>query len=80
MEFKQLENRKQCQKQYLPKRIMPIAISSIGAARQGDEVYINNGLIGEVRSGSMVSYWKFDKEGVASHITEEKGKRSICLA
>jgi aminomethyltransferase len=28
----------------------------------------------------MVSYWKFDKEGVASHITEEKGKRSICLA
>ncbi|MBW1672861.1 MAG: glycine cleavage system aminomethyltransferase GcvT [Deltaproteobacteria bacterium] len=80
LEYKQLENRKQCQKQYLPKRIMPIAIASIGAARQGDEVYINNRLIGEVRSGSMVSYWKFDKEGVASHITEEKGKRSICLA
>jgi len=80
MEFKQLENKKQCQKQYLPKRIMPIAISSIGAARQGDEVYIDNRLIGEVRSGSMVSYWKFDREGVSSHITEEKGKRSICLA
>jgi len=80
IEFKQLENKKQCQKQYLPKRIMPIAISSIGAARQGDEVYIDNRLIGEVRSGSMVSYWKFDREGVASHITEEKGKRSICLA
>ena len=80
VELKQLENRKQCKKKYLPKRIMPIAISSIGAARQGDEVYINDRLIGEVRSGSMVSYWKFDKEGVASHITEEKGKRSICLA
>jgi aminomethyltransferase len=80
IEFKQLENKKQCQKQYLPKRIMSIAISSIGAARQGDEVYIDNRLIGEVRSGSMVSYWKFDREGVASHITEEKGKRSICLA
>lgn len=80
MELKQLEGRKPCHKQYLPKRIMPIAISSIGAARQGDEVYIDNGLIGEVSSGSMVSYWKFDKEGVASHITEEKGKRSISLA
>ena len=79
-EFKQLENKKQCAKRYLPKRIMAIAISTIGAARQGDEVYINDRLIGEVRSGSMVSYWKFDKEGVASHITEEKGKRSICLA
>jgi aminomethyltransferase len=80
IEFTQLENRKQCRKKYLPKRIMPIAISSIGAARQGDDVYINNRRAGEVRSGSMVSYWKFDKEGVASHITEEKGKRSICLA
>jgi len=79
-EFKQLENKKQCAKRYLPKRIMAIAISTIGAARQGDGVYINDRLIGEVRSGSMVSYWKFDKEGVTSHITEEKGKRSICLA
>jgi len=79
-EFKQLENKKQCPKRYLPKRIMAIAISTIGAARQGDGVYINDSLIGEVRSGSMVSYWKFDKEGVTSHITEEKGKRSICLA
>jgi glycine cleavage system T protein len=79
-EFKQLENKKQCAKRYLPKRIMAIAISTIGAARQGDEVYINDRLIGEVRSGSMVSYWKFDQEGVVSHITEEKGKRSICLA
>ena len=80
VEFTQLENRKPCQKQYLPKRIMPIAISSIGAARQGDAVYSNERMIGEVRSGSMISYWKFDKEGVTSRITEEKGKRSICLA
>jgi len=79
-EFKQLENKKQCAKRYLPKRIMPIAISTIGAARQGDEVYINDRLIGEVTSGSMASYWRFDREGVVSDITEEKGKRSICLA
>ena len=80
IEFKQLENKKKCAKKYLLKRIMPIAISSIGAARQGDEVYLNDRLIGEVTSGSMVSYWRFDREGVVSHITEEKGKRSICLA
>jgi len=53
---------------------MPIAISNIGAARQGNDVYINNRLIGEVRSGSMISYWRFDREGVASHITRKKGK------
>jgi len=79
-EFVQLEKGKPCAKKYLPKRIMPIAISSIGAARQGDEVYINHRLIGDVTSGSMVTYWKFDREGVVSHIMEEKGKRSICLA
>lgn len=80
LEFKQLEDGKPCPKKYLPKRIMLLAISSVGAARGGDEVYLNNRLIGEVTSGSMVSYWKFDREGVASNITEDKGKRSICLA
>jgi aminomethyltransferase len=80
IEFKQLENNKSCPKKHLPKRIMPIAISSVGAARQGDAVYIKERPIGEVTSGSMISYWKFDREGVASHLTDEKGKRSICLA
>jgi aminomethyltransferase len=80
LEFKQLEEGKPCPKRYLPKRIMLIAISSVGAARTGDGVYLNNRLIGEVTSGSMVSYWKFDSVGVASHITEDKGKRSICMA
>jgi aminomethyltransferase len=80
LEFKKLEEGKPCPKQYLPKRIIFIAISSIGAAREGDEVYLNNRLIGEVTSGSMVSYWKFDGLGASSHITENKGKRSICMA
>ena len=80
LEFKQLEDGKPCAKKYLPKRIMPIAISSVGAARGGEEVYLNNRLIGEVTSGSMVSYWQFDREGVASTITGDKGKRSICMA
>ncbi len=80
LEFKQLEEGKPCAKEYLPKRIMLIAISSVGAARGGDEVYLNSRFIGEVTSGSMVSYWKFDREGVASNITEDKGKRSICMA
>lgn len=80
LDFKRLEEGKPCPKKYLPKRIMLIAISSVGAARVGDEVYLNNRLIGEVTSGSMVSYWKFDSEGVVSNITEDKGKRSICMA
>jgi aminomethyltransferase len=80
LEFKQLEEGKPCLKECLPKRIMFIAISSIGAARGGDEVYLNNRLIGEVTSGSMVSYWKFDGLGASSHITEDKGKRSIAMA
>ncbi len=80
LEFKQLEGGKPCPKNYVPRRIMPIAISSVGAARWGEEVYLNNRLIGHVTSGSMVSYWKFDGLGASSYITDEKGKRSICLA
>jgi aminomethyltransferase len=80
LEFKQLEEGKPCTKDYLPKRIMHIAISSVGAARGGEEVYLDSRLIGHVTSGSMVSYWKFDGEGTSAPISEEKGKRSICMA
>jgi len=80
LEFQQLEEGKSCAKNYLPKRIMLIAISSVGAARTGDEVYRNNERIGEVTSGSMISYWKFAGEGTSAPITDGKGKRSICMA
>jgi aminomethyltransferase len=80
LELKQLEEGKPCPKNYLPKRITLIAISSVGAARAGDDVYRNNELIGEVTSGSMISYWKFDGLGASAPITEDKGKRSVCMA
>ncbi len=79
-ELKLIENKKQCKKEYLPKRIRPLSISSMGVGRQGDEVYIGEKLVGHITSGTMVSYWKFDKEGVNSKIIEEKNKRTIGLA
>jgi aminomethyltransferase len=80
LEFKHLEQGKPCRKKYLPKRILFIAISSVGAARPEDPVYLKDRPIGQVTSGSMVSYWKFEGQGTSAHITDEKGKRSICMA
>jgi aminomethyltransferase len=79
-ELKLIENKKQCKKEYLSKRIRHLSISSMGVGRQGDEVYIGEKLVGHITSGTMVSYWKFDKEGVNSKIIEEKNKRTIGLA
>lgn len=79
-EFKQIENKKHCEKKNLPKKVMPVLISSMGVGRQGEEVYAGEKLLGYITSGTMVSYWKFDKEGANSKIIEEKGKKTICMA
>lgn len=79
-ELEQIEDRKPCEKKYLPKRIRTIQLFSMGIGRQGEEVCVGEKIVGHVTSGTMVSHWKFDKEGVNSKIVEEKGKKTICLA
>jgi aminomethyltransferase len=64
----------------IPRQIWPVAILSGGVARQNFPVYVGDRLAGHVTSGTMVPYWKFKGEGIASTITEEKGRRAIALA
>lgn len=68
------------EKQYLPRRILPVAILGKGIARRGDDVYSNGRRVGYVTSGTMVPYWVFTDEGILSEPTEERRMRAIALA
>ncbi len=67
------------EKQIIPKRIFPVAITGQGIARQGYDVLKDGGKIGYVTSGTMVPYWKFPDTGILSRPAEERGKRAIAL-
>jgi glycine cleavage system T protein (aminomethyltransferase) len=68
------------EKQCVPKRIFPIAITGQGIARQGYAVSKNGRPAGHVTSGTMVPYWVFSDRGILSEPTDEKKMRSIGLA
>jgi aminomethyltransferase len=68
------------EKQLVPKRIFPVAITGQGIARQGYEVLANGTLVGHVTSGTMVPYWVFSDRGILSEPTDEKKMRPIALA
>ncbi|MBI9085394.1 MAG: glycine cleavage system aminomethyltransferase GcvT [Desulfobacterales bacterium] len=64
----------------LPRRIMALSILGKGVARAGCQVFARGRHAGVVTSGTMVPFWKFHGEGIAAHISEEKGMRAIALA
>ncbi len=68
------------EKQAVPRRVFPVAISGQGIARQGYEVFRKGEKAGHVTSGTMVPYWIFPDEGILSKPSEEKGMRPIGLA
>jgi aminomethyltransferase len=68
------------EKEVVPRKIFPIAITGQGIARQGHEVFATGGPAGHVTSGTMVPYWVFTDRGILSEPTEEKKMRSIALA
>lgn len=68
------------ERQLVPKKIFPIAITGQGIARQGYEVFAKGELVGHVTSGTMVPYWVFSDRGILSEPTDEKRMRSIALA
>jgi aminomethyltransferase len=68
------------EKQVVPRKIFPIAITGQGIARQGYEVFANGESAGHVTSGTMVPYWVFTDRGILSEPTDEKKMRSIALA
>ena len=64
----------------VPRRIWPVAILSEGVVRQNFPVYLGDLLVGQVTSGTMVPYWKFEGEGLYSTIAQEKGRRAVAMA
>ncbi len=68
------------ERRLVPKKIFAITITGQGIARQGDEVFVKEELIGHVTSGTMVPYWIFSERGILSEPTDEKKMRSIALA
>lgn len=64
----------------LPRMIMPVAVRGKGLARQGYPVFQQDNLVGHVTSGTMVPFWQTQGIGIASHLSEEKNRRAICLA
>ena len=59
---------------------MSVAVSGKGIARAGSKVFKDNKLVGCVTSGTMVPYWKWQGQSLASESTDQKDLRSICLA
>ncbi len=64
----------------LPRMVMPIAMTGKGIARAGNLVYRGDKPVGYVTSGTMVPYWLFEGQGIASRRTDQKGRRAIGLA
>jgi len=68
------------QMQTLGKVVVPVAVTSPGIARPGNEVFVGSRLVGHVTSGTVVPYWNFIGQGLTSSPSDEKGMRAIALA
>ena len=64
----------------LPRMVLPIALTGKGIARAGAPVYRNGSPVGYVTSGTMVPYWHYEGQGIASRMSDQKGRRPIGLA
>lgn len=64
----------------LPKMIRPIALTGKGVARQNDQVFLGDRLVGHLTSGTMITYWTFEGQGATMKITEKSERRAIALA
>lgn len=59
--------------------IRPIALLDKGVARNGDRVFIGEKQVGWITSGTVAPYWVITGEGREERISDETGKRSVCL-
>ena len=66
----------------LSRIVMPVAVFGKAVARAGAKVFSADGSkhVGYVTSGTAVPYWKSQDEGLAAHLTDEKGMRGVALA
>jgi aminomethyltransferase len=65
---------------YLPRVIVPFAVSGDGIARHGFEVYADGAPVGYVTSGTAVPYWGFQGRGADARPSDNSHTRAIGLA
>lgn len=75
--FKRVLNRDFSDLSVLPRRVRPITLLDRGVMRAGMPVYQGDKQVGYVTSGTMVPYYRTEKEGLETVITDEVFKRSI---
>lgn len=63
----------------LPYRIRPLEIIDKGIARAGAQVFNQASTVGFITSGTMVPYWIFEGEGLASDRSDRTKRRAIAL-
>ncbi len=64
----------------LPRVVMLVAMVGRGVARSGYKIFSNGKNVGYVTSGTMVPYWEGQGVGIASQVSEVRGRRGISLA
>ena len=64
----------------VPRKIWAIAVLSEGVVRQNFPVYLEDTVVGQVTSGTMVPGWKFEGEGIYSVVGQGKGRRALAMA
>jgi len=66
--------------QFLPKIVMPVAITGKGIAREGYKVFKDNTHVGYITSGTMVPFKKGIGKGLYSEFDDKIERRAIALA
>jgi aminomethyltransferase len=64
----------------LPRLIMPVAVADKAVARAGDRVFAGERHVGYVTSGTMVPYWLWRGDGLASQLSNESRMRAVALS
>jgi aminomethyltransferase len=64
----------------LPRIVRPLAVTGRGVARERARVFRHGTHVGWVTSGTMVPYWKVEREGLSSVQLEEHALRALGLA
>jgi aminomethyltransferase len=64
----------------LPRMIRTVELIDKGIARAGAPVFKGAEAIGWITSGTMVPYWHFEGDGIASVMTDRTARRAIALA
>lgn len=64
----------------LPRMVRPLELIDKGIARAGAPVLKGKETIGWITSGTMVPYWHFEGDAIASAISDRTGRRAIALA